>query len=228
MRTAAPRIVLDAEHLSIQRLAVETDHRSVLERLAQAEIPAAAIAAVAAAIVDQHAGADRVVEPAELYRQRALFEPGERIVRLPADVALLKRRLALLGEAGCDAGCIVTGRLRIDAARFAEESAAPQFRFQLCAELGAELGPVARAHVQKTVRFAEPRCVLAELCTDDHQLQIELRVVGVVQLVVGDRRRCKAPGADAKQRARKSAVHPGHAHHPPLVRTRATSERPRI
>ena len=98
--------------------------------------------------------------------------------------------------------------------------------FETGTELRAELGPVVRADVQKTVLFTPPGLVLAELRAHHRELQIELRIVRVIQLVVrlhARRKQCGQDDGPDLQSARCRARHDDFLLKKTLVRARVTS-----
>src|SRR5262245_11471020 len=98
-------------------------------------------------------------------------------------MTLLECRFALFVKARRDSGCIVARRPGVYAGCFGKKRSAECLHFERRAELGTKFGPVTLTRVQKAVRYAEPRLILAELRADHHEIEVELRIVLVVQRI---------------------------------------------
>ena len=178
---AAPaRVVLEPEQLEEPPVAVEARDDGLGEGLAHAEVPAAALASVLGAVVDQEAGADAVVLPADGHRERRVFERIERVLDPPTDVTELERELRRVVEPDREPRRVVARRARVDAAHRAEQRTAAEAPLVGEARLHADVRPVIRVRAQELRRAAEPRVVAVVPGTDQVEREIELRAVRVV------------------------------------------------
>ena len=97
-RATVARVVLERESFDEPLVAIEAHDERVGERLAHAQIPAAALAAVAATIVDEQARPDVVVLATERDRELVSLDAIEEILGPPADMSLLERELISIVE----------------------------------------------------------------------------------------------------------------------------------